>query len=380
MTMADWFSYLGPSGFLATIIGDFREGRSVVLQVPRHTHLGLLDAIRCEATKENQFDWIELDNTRDAPLALVWKTFGSSISPTTPEHKVKALYDIPAFQNRIIVPLNVTPDKIQNWLEFMELFAHVSRGIDPFRRTEFLLLIEAGNKPIVKKSDPLLYNRIADNLVHKWDTLYRTHAHLHSVTKSVTEKQLHAEVAAALALWDDRLCATLCNFRLDQLMNPIGYLSDYARELQWQDLASANEERLWMEGVCQTYAGRMESHSAFLALHNLHNQLEERIWKAQVTVLLPLIEQCRQTALMNYGYLLDVPHEDGHGSIIRDVKDLEVSHILYQLNSKKRNGFVQEKAILAALRNARNALAHGETVAANDLRVIMSTSPSGGAR
>lgn len=378
--MADWFSYLGPSGFISTVVDDFREGRSVVLQIPRNTHLGLLQAIQHEATKENRFEWTTVDTSNDTPLASIWNTFAPDHSAVTTENKIKALYALPQFQNHIVVPASVAEDQIAPWLEFMELFAHVSRGIDPFRRTEILLIVESGNKPIVQKSDPLLYNRIADNLVHKWDTLYRAHAHLHAVTKSVREKQLHAEVAAALALWDDQLCSGLCSIRLDQLMNPTAYLTCCACDRGWQNLSESDHDRLWMEGIYQTYGEKAQCHSAFLALLGRKDELESRIWKAQVTVLLPLIEQCRQHAIATFRYLLQVPHEDGHGGVISQVDDLEISHILYQLNTNRRYDFSKEKVFFAAIRNARNALAHGETVTPADLKVIMTTSLDGGTR
>ena len=86
----------------------------------------------------------------------------------------------------------------------------------------------------------------------------------------------------------------------------------------------------------------------------------ECIWAAQVSVLLPLVEQERQRLLHIHEALWRIPHTRKDGTEIRHLHDLEIGDMAVQSQS---GGLLErERHRLGWLRRVRNALAHNEVV------------------
>ena len=84
------------------------------------------------------------------------------------------------------------------------------------------------------------------------------------------------------------------------------------------------------------------------------------IWAAQVSVLLPLVEQERQQLLHTHESLWRIPHTRKDGTEIKHLHDLEIGDMASQSQS---NGLLgRERHRLGWLRGVRNALAHNEVV------------------
>ena len=86
----------------------------------------------------------------------------------------------------------------------------------------------------------------------------------------------------------------------------------------------------------------------------------ECIWAAQVSVLLPLVEQERQRLLHIHQALWRIPHTRKDGTEIKHLHDLEIGDMAVQ--SQSEGLLVQERHRLGWLRRVRNALAHNEVV------------------
>lgn len=102
-------------------------------------------------------------------------------------------------------------------------------------------------------------------------------------------------------------------------------------------------------------------HSAFLAQHGTLDEINRRIWTAQIGVLMPFVEEKRQQLISDLKDLLIVPHSAGY-KVISDVRELEIGHIHYQAN----NGFFtineHTKRLITRLRDIRNCLSHIEAL------------------
>ena len=86
----------------------------------------------------------------------------------------------------------------------------------------------------------------------------------------------------------------------------------------------------------------------------------ERVWAAQVSVLLPLVERERRRLLDAYQALWRLPHIRQDGTEIQHLDDLEIGDMAVQA---WRGGPLEaERQRLEWLRRVRNALAHNETV------------------
>ena len=85
------------------------------------------------------------------------------------------------------------------------------------------------------------------------------------------------------------------------------------------------------------------------------------MWRAEIAVLMPFIEECRQDLLVRHAKRLTVPFASSRGERIDSLLDLEIGHIEWQLAAR---GGVKREEIewVSTLKQARNSLSHLEPV------------------
>ena len=90
----------------------------------------------------------------------------------------------------------------------------------------------------------------------------------------------------------------------------------------------------------------------------------ERVWAAQVAVLLPLVEDQRRWFLRTHRALWQVPHFRDDGSQVRHLDDLEIGDLATQARKSARKSALHgvDRGRLDWLRRVRNKLAHNEFV------------------
>jgi hypothetical protein len=179
---------------------------------------------------------------------------------------------------------------------------------------------------------------------------------------SVT-KQVAVAVVASLALWDPVVGDYFADQSLDTILQPEDALQELAQDWDW--LASSipiQLEAAWEAGLLDCVDGGIFVHSVALALHESHTEIRRRVWRGELEVLLPLVEERRldlATTLSNRG---DVVFLNQDGGVISDIGALEIGplawHILRLRTPDAR--VLQRQATW--LRDIRNALAHGHTV------------------
>lgn len=96
----------------------------------------------------------------------------------------------------------------------------------------------------------------------------------------------------------------------------------------------------------------------------------ERIWRAQIAILLPIVEHERRRYLKNHRNLWRVPHRRGDGITVEQVDDLEIGDLVRQARDSGMRR--EEIRRLEWLRRVRNDLAHVKIVRWETL-----TSPEG---
>ena len=90
-------------------------------------------------------------------------------------------------------------------------------------------------------------------------------------------------------------------------------------------------------------------------------EIDRLIWKAEVGVLLPYIEEQRQILLDRYARNLTVPFLTTQGVMIDDVHDMEIGMIHYQLRDNLAIP-AETRAVIKNLKEARNSLSHLEAI------------------
>ena len=153
-------------------------------------------------------------------------------------------------------------------------------------------------------------------------------------------------------LWRDFVTALDSRVLVERLSRSLGrspqhiaLKSALAAELAGPDLAVA--ERLGEEKM-----GRILGSGKYPS---------ERIWAAQVGVLLPIVERERRRLLDVHPDLWDLPHTRDDGTRIDCKEDLEIGDMAFQAK-KWDESFKVERLLLNWLRYVRNALAHNEIV------------------
>ena len=86
----------------------------------------------------------------------------------------------------------------------------------------------------------------------------------------------------------------------------------------------------------------------------------EKVWAAQIAVLLPLVERERQRLLLSHQALWQLPYTRKDGTEIHDLNDLEIGDMATQ--ARPGGPLEGERKHLGWLRRVRNLLAHNKVV------------------
>jgi hypothetical protein len=108
--------------------------------------------------------------------------------------------------------------------------------------------------------------------------------------KSRILSRLIAEIAVQLALWDIALCKCITELGSEILRDPIVQaqkLIENHREYKMEDSA------LYTAGYQDSFDGNIVIHSMVLITRNDQLTISRRIWKAELVILLPFIEEER---------------------------------------------------------------------------------------
>ena len=114
-----------------------------------------------------------------------------------------------------------------------------------------------------------------------------------------------------------------------------------------------------LAGTNLAYAEKLSRHSLARILNSTDHP-RDRIWAAQVAVLLPLVERQRRWFLDAHGALWQLPHVRKDGTQVRRLEDLEIGDLAAQARSSRLLGVDGER--LDWLRRVRNRLAHNDIV------------------
>jgi hypothetical protein len=185
---------------------------------------------------------------------------------------------------------------------------------------------------------------------------------------SPVQRRLSLSLVAGAALWDPLTSERLAREPTGVLVDPRPVLKDIARERGWEP---GDEAVLsWHRGMSDCYEGRVHAHSALLSLSDDTNELNSRIWRAEVSVMLPYIEEQRRDMLSRFGRLLKVPFTTRFGEVITDPFDLELPHIARQIGGPGGGVDFRTRRRVQRMADVRNKLAHLEPLHVEDLDIL----------
>ncbi len=362
-----WWSLPGPSGFVRALAEELRRGVNLVVGLPRWAPDGLAQALATELRDDDLLSWrpLELDDhPQHDPLGLLARRY----APDLRNHGLRDpvdLVDSNAFSGSLVWVTGLDERTWAAWRDLLERYADAVRR-RPAEDRGLLCLVVSGLSPeALPKEDVALSIRLWRDAVNELDMLAWLH-HLvgRRGARSAMHRRLHLRHALELVAYDPHLAWEAASQGLEILAAPAAWLAGVAAARGW----TAETVASWDEGTCDMIEGRRVLHPALLAVATgAEAELNNLAWRAQVGVLLPFLEEERNRCLLEYGHLLRVPHDTGHGSVIRDRQELEIGHIHHQL--RRRTG-VRDLDRLRLLRDVRNALAHHEPLSPEVLQKL----------
>jgi len=312
MVLSLWWQLPGPRTFIETIIEDLREGRNVVILLPKFgpQNYGLIGAVR-EAWREDGAIELLRVPANQTPIRTLTERYTLPLGVVA---NPQAISELPDFCGRVLWVDGLEDKAWAGWKEFLTEYQHFTRNISLVRRTLFITPVTGEAARTRIQADVGLAVRRWDGVTERADMLLFAMYAIRRYRYSGRLAALLAATIAHTAVFDPEVVVRLAAEPPQQIISPTGILLDIARERQWDTMTPQD----WALGTSSTVEGHQEPHPA---LEALVDGIERRLWHAQVTVLFPLIEEHRLRLVARLRPHLRVPFETPFG-VITDPRDL----------------------------------------------------------
>ena len=348
------WSLPGPADFLEAVERSLRDGASVVVRFPRRMTVGFDDAVqeRCDFLRWTVFR----PDGSGSPCERLLGRFAPK-GTSLPD-----LCEAPDFQGRLIWIDRLDRDTWPECKEFLTDYAQFSRNVPQLGRTRFIVCL-VGAPP--KKPPP----RDAALDVHEWrdvvnelDLLFLAYGRLGERAVSDVMRLLLATTVARVAKWDLDVAERLLGEDDDKIIDPVRVLRSIAQEAGWTCATPAD----WALGTASATGA---IHAALAALDEPPRKVHRRIWSAQASVLLPIIDERRYDIVReNHGQISTHLNVDGD---LTDPFDLDIGRLKGMV---QRPGFGRHISnVVRHLNNARNDLAHLRPLGLSAIRALVRT-------
>jgi len=347
----DFWSLPGPSHFLKNIEDELKEGNSVIAVFPK---IFKRDSAECFSLKllDNNALTEEInvsDYKGNTPLTVLSKLSFvkhlSSIEDINQKLKMKKFF------------INGMNDAV--WPDWRDLIVSHSAtlkncALRSFERPAFFIIIHG--KQEMPREDVCLRIFKWDGVVSDLDMMLYASELVNNRIKNEFERALTVQTISDVALWDFEIADTMIEANLKDVVEPFDLLRNINEKRKWNGATPS-----WENGQIMNYMGNMLENSALLASREIKTaDISMRLWRSQVRVLLPLIEEQRRNLITLLRKYLVVPFKYGYGSdqyTINEFEDLELGHIWYQTKDVREID-IDLKDRINDLREIRNKLAH----------------------
>jgi hypothetical protein len=355
-----WWQLPNPANFLDRVVRDLRQGKNVFLALPDYAPSDLRIALNTRVSQNDLWHWrpLSLQEDRtfiDEPVRLLFNHF--ALETENSPFNVKTLVAHQSFCGNLIWLEGLTASIWKAWQAFFEEYAYQSRGRSEWDRSLFCVPLtgELTTQTLLKEDLTLS--------IHKWYGvverldmwLYVSLLSKDYYFTSHLEKQLKMAIITELAGTDPQLVSQLFKLSFEELLAPVEKLTQIAKERNWHKEQTFEPE--WHLGLLDEMEKTSLLHAAAIALQGDKGEAElrHRIWRGQIGILFPFLEQQRIRFLEELRAFLRVPFETPSG-IITDSQDLELSHIDFQAQNFPLP--LKTKQLLTVLKEIRHSLAH----------------------
>ena len=356
---SNWWQLPGPSAYCEDAAQDLREGKNIILKLPENMPGGILDCMHRAFPTEEGGSWskhVVQDGDR-APINQLYRSFVIDRKPSDIRNPASLARE-EALSGRIIWLEGITTELWPEWKEFLENYAHACRSVDPIERLLFCVPLVGQIANTSPHEDVCLSHHKWLGCVDSLDTLLYTHSCFRKKNVPEPLKRLTIAMTASLAQWDPLIVDDISVLPIENIFDPFFVLQRIAEKRCW----SSNDYNSpkWHKGQVNIVDGIKMIHPALLSVSNKIEAVQQKIWAAQVGIMLPFVETCRQRLLQILPIALKVPYKTRFGEVITSRKGLEIGHIESQIYRNGNYVPPELKYMVPKLREIRNRLAHME--------------------
>lgn len=360
--MPSFWKLPGPSRFIETIQNAINAGKNVLVLFPEHSPSHFLKVIKEPLSESSELAWSQFHSEEfteeKSPTHFLIDKFVAQFPKNTLRNCAN-LCQQSQFQSRLICIDFFSEHAWQAWKKFLKEYEPACQEQPLLQRTLFLILLNGSLAINPPPANEYLIPCCWDGFIDEIDMMVYSSSHLQSKEAPSLHNRLKISILTQLSLWDPKLCLRLLKEPLQQLCEPSSMLKDFAQKRGWdQEIGNEDKNKLWYLGCLQKIEGQEQYHSAYLAQINADDEIKRRIWRAQIQVLFPYLEEQRQKFLKLLGPFLEVPNDIN--TPLKDLRDLEFSHIVYQIKDKNISVPPKIWKSLNLLKKIRDCLAHFE--------------------
>ena len=345
----------GARRFVDATCDYLRGGSSVVIRFPGKCPEGFDNVILANLGNLLNVGRVKVTSS---PLKNLAERFTENPSQIG---RLQDLCDDPGFRGRLVWLDGLDSYTWPAWRDFIVNYADVNRSRPLIGRSLFLVSLVGLPPPDAPPTSVGFVRLEWDSVLDDVDLLLFATERLRVREDDPLLRSLLATTIARVAAWDFNTAASLCAENNDTIMEPCNLLRTIAHENGW----TTDTPLDWHLGTASR-AGIV--HPARAALNDPPDDLNRRLWSAQLTVMLPWIEARRhETVAAN---LFEVKRQmrangDGQG----DPYALELGTLVSLFSKRGANRRVRK--VVLPLRNVRNQLAHRRHVAPRTLIGLM---------
>lgn len=361
----DAWALPGPATFLARLRAAVRDGANVVIDAPTPIAEDVLRAVD-DSLQADQ--WSIVGPCRPEaldPIDALCVELGLDGSGRG-NRSIASLVAL-VEERRIVLIHDVSVGQWPVWRLFLEEYARASRSRELADRAQIVFVANGVPVNQLPGPEPTLMCMTWDDVVGEADMLGYTLSALKGNTRHPPcLMKLIARTIASLALWDFALADRLIDMEWRNLFNATTLRNSLVA------LTPINPSFSWEAGGSGMFDGARRHHTtSLLAAGDPDGEVTMRLWAAQASELLPVLELCRRDLVKRMKGTHRVPASPYiHGEPVGDLADVEIGGLLTLAQAHSLPSDIMRTA--GKYRTLRNKLAHLEPLSSNELYDFLS--------
>ena len=340
----------GPSNFIDQVVDELHGGTSAVVRVPPYFPNDFLLALKAELDRRGRVrcvrlpgDELRMESEAQITTCLFELEGIESSDPTDLASFVSSTRDT-------VFTCHLSDHSSwQTWWKWLNKLRLQVQQLPEYDRTSFCVTVPNSVDPI--KYEVGLRPFDLESGLRELDVSHFVDDQPALAGEKRLERRVRLATIVELARFDLNLAEDLSKETLDTLIEPSKLLRKFRAQSSWMN----DNCSCWVNGAKSVWYDRLESHSCYLEAHDQRQEIQRRIWKAQLTTLFPHLEQRRLEIINCAKPILPKRFESATGEV-KDPELLELGELNYLMSICQAPKRLRDE--VRSLAEVRNELAH----------------------